>query len=48
MFVPLTVRDFIDRAEQVYGTRTGAVDEPDQPATPLGDLTYTEIAELAR
>ena len=48
MFVPLTVRDFIDRAEQVYGARTGVVDEPDQPATPLGELTYAELADLAR
>ena len=48
MFVPLTVRDFIDRAEQVYGARVGVVDEPDQPAPSLGDLTYAEVADLAR
>ena len=48
MFVPLTVRDFIDRAEQVYGERIGVVDEPDQPAASLGELTYAEIGELAR
>ena len=48
MFVPLTVRGFIDRAEQVYGARTGVVDEPDQPAPSLGNLTYAEVAERAR
>ena len=48
MFVPLTVSDFLDRAEQVYGARTGVVDEPDQPAPSLGSLTYAEMATLAR
>ena len=48
MFVPLTVRDFIDRAEQVYGARTGVIDEPDQPAASLGGLSYAEVAQLAR
>ncbi|WP_137292219.1 AMP-binding protein [Nocardioides dongxiaopingii] len=48
MFVPLTVRDFLDRAVQVYGDRVGAVDEPDQPAPSLGEVTYAEIGDLAR
>jgi acyl-CoA synthetase (AMP-forming)/AMP-acid ligase II len=48
MFVPLTVSDFLDRAEQVYAARIGVVDEPDQPAPSLGELTYGRIAELAR
>jgi acyl-CoA synthetase (AMP-forming)/AMP-acid ligase II len=50
MFVPFSVSDFIDRAVQVYGERVGVVDEPDQPATPLGggELTYAEVAALAR
>src|SRR5689334_16141104 len=48
MFYPLTVRDFLDRAEQVYPDRSAVVDEPDQPAPGLGDLTYREMAELAR
>ena len=47
MFVPFSVSDFIDRAVQVYGDRVGAVDEPQQPATPLGndagELTYAEM-----
>lgn len=48
MFVPFSVNDFLDRAVQVYGDRTGVVDEPDQPATPLGELTFREMRELAR
>eukprot|EP01032_Pedospumella_encystans_P039061 gene39061-44284_t len=52
LIVPFSVNDFIDRAVQVYGDRIGAVDEPDQPARPLGDaeggLTYAEIGALAR
>lgn len=48
MFVPLTVRDFIDRAETVYGDRVGVVDEPQQPAASLGSRTYAEVADLAR
>jgi acyl-CoA synthetase (AMP-forming)/AMP-acid ligase II len=48
MRVPLTTRDFIDRAELVYGDRVGIVDEPNQPATPLGELTYREVARRAR
>ncbi|WP_132423121.1 AMP-binding protein [Pseudonocardia endophytica] len=48
MQVPFGVRDFIDRAELVYGERTGIVDEPDQPAAPLTGLTYARVAELAR
>jgi len=45
--VPLTVRDFLDRATLVYGDRCGIVDEPDQPAQPLGPLTYRDVGKLA-
>ncbi len=48
MFVPFSVTDFIDRARVVYGERVGVIDEPDQPAPSLGDLTYAEVATLAR
>lgn len=48
MFVPFSVTDFIDRARTVYGERVGVVDEPDQPAPSLGDVTYAELAALAR
>ena len=48
MIVPFSVSDFIDRAAQVYGDRIGVVDEPDQPAPSLGELTYAQIAARAR
>ena len=48
MFYPLTVRDFLDRAEHVYPDRIAVVDEPDQPAPSLGELTYRELAANAR
>jgi fatty-acyl-CoA synthase len=48
MFYPLTVADFLDRAEQVYPDRVGIVDEPDQPASSLGSLTYRQVAANAR
>jgi acyl-CoA synthetase (AMP-forming)/AMP-acid ligase II len=48
MRVPLTTRDFLDRAELVYGDRIGLVDEPDQPAPSLGEVTYREVARRAR
>ncbi|MFC5140882.1 AMP-binding protein [Actinomycetospora rhizophila] len=48
MQVPFEIQDFLDRAEIVYGDRVGIVDEPDQPAAPLTDLTYARVAELAR
>src|SRR5262249_23978858 len=48
MRVPMTVLDFIDRAELVYGDRVGIVDEPDQPAESLGELAWAEVARRAR
>jgi fatty-acyl-CoA synthase len=48
MRVPLTVLDFLERAELVYGDRIGIVDEPDQPAASLGEMTWSEVARLAR
>ncbi len=48
MFVPLTVNDFLKRAETVYADRIAVIDEPDQPAAPFGPLTYGELAAAAR
>src|SRR5436309_9180496 len=48
MRVPLTTRDFLDRAELVYGDRVGIIDEPAQPAPSLGEITYREVARRAR
>ncbi|MFT4264851.1 MAG: AMP-binding protein [Nocardioides sp.] len=50
MQVPLTLSTFLDRAVTAYGDRVGIVDEPDQPAAPLGGpggLTWREVGELA-
>ena len=48
MYYPLTVRDFLDRAEQVYPERVAVVDEPNQPAPSQGELTYRQVADNAR
>jgi fatty-acyl-CoA synthase len=45
---PFSVDDFIHRAERVYGDRTGIIDEPEQPAPSMGELSYCEVADLAR
>ncbi|HET6965188.1 MAG TPA: AMP-binding protein [Acidimicrobiales bacterium] len=47
MQVPLTVRDFLDRAVAVYGGRTAMVDEPGTPGS-LGAITYEELDARAR
>jgi acyl-CoA synthetase (AMP-forming)/AMP-acid ligase II len=48
MQVPLTVRDFLDRAAAVYPERPAFVDEPDQPAPSWGTVPYREMARRAR
>lgn len=48
MIVPLTLSDFLERAELVYGERTAVVDEPNPPGGSLGRLTYSEFAEMSR
>ncbi|MGY2874431.1 fatty-acyl-CoA synthase [Marmoricola sp. URHA0025 HA25] len=47
MIVPFSASDFLDRALAVYRDRVGVVDEPDQPASPLGELTYGELGARA-
>ena len=47
MFVPLTVNDFLDRGALVYPERIAVVDEPDQPAAPVGPWTYEQFAAAA-
>ena len=42
--VPLTVNDFLQRAELVYPDRVAIVDEPDQPADDWGRIDYREMA----
>jgi len=48
MNLPLSVADFLNRAELVYGNRVGLIDEPDQPGGSWGDVTYRELAKRAR
>jgi acyl-CoA synthetase (AMP-forming)/AMP-acid ligase II len=47
METPLTIADHMRRASLVYGDRVGIIDEPDQPAPSLGDITYRRFEELA-
>src|SRR5437762_2616634 len=48
MIVPLTLGDFLERAELVYGEREAVVDEPSPPGGSLGRFTYGQFAEMAR
>ena len=48
MEVPLTVTDFLDRAETVFPDRVAVIDEPDPPGGSLGRITYGELAAKAR
>src|SRR5262245_11120836 len=48
MIVPLTLIDFLERAEQVYGQREAVVDEPDPPGGGLGRITYRQFADMSR
>ena len=40
MRVPLITTDFLDRASFAFGATTATIDEPDQPAKPVGTTTY--------
>jgi fatty-acyl-CoA synthase len=48
MFVALSIADFLSRAALVYGDRVGIIDEPNQPAPSLGEVSYRHAAELAK
>ena len=48
MKVPLTINDFLDRGATVYPDRVAIVDEPDQPAAPMPEITYRELADIKR
>ena len=48
MLVPLTLKDFLDRAETVYGARVAVVDESDPPGGGLGRFTYAQFGGMAR
>jgi fatty-acyl-CoA synthase len=48
MIVPLTLADFLERAELVYGHREAVVDEPHPPGGGLGRFTYAQFASMSR
>src|SRR5262245_22521976 len=48
MIVPLTLTDFLERAELVYGAREAVVDEPNPPGGGLGRFSYAAFAAMAR
>jgi acyl-CoA synthetase (AMP-forming)/AMP-acid ligase II len=48
MIVPLTLGDFLERAETVYGDRVAVVDEPNPPGGGLGRFTYAQFGAMAR
>ncbi|MDQ3337573.1 MAG: hypothetical protein M4D80_20620 [Myxococcota bacterium] len=48
MHVPLTLSDFLYRAEVVYGDRVAVVDESHPLGGGLGRITYAERAAMSR
>ena len=48
MRVALTIGDFLQRADAVYGDRIGLIDEPDPPGGSWGSLTWHQVHERAR
>ena len=48
MHVPLTLGDFLHRAELVYGERAAVIDEPSPPGGSLGRISYGELGDMAR
>src|SRR6476659_3044319 len=48
VIVPLTVDDFLHRADTAFADTVAVVDEPNQPATPVPTTTYRELARRVR
>ncbi|MFE9257321.1 AMP-binding protein [Streptomyces sp. NPDC006879] len=48
MRVPMTIADFLDRAELGFSSSPGVVDEPGQPAVPVPESTYGRLGERVR
>ncbi len=48
MHVPLTLSDFLYRAELVHGARIAVIDEPHPPGGGIGRITYAELGAMAR
>jgi acyl-CoA synthetase (AMP-forming)/AMP-acid ligase II len=47
MYVPLTIKDFIDRAVTVFGDRPAVIDEPGVAGS-LGTITFRDLEARAR
>jgi hypothetical protein len=45
MRVPMTIADFLDRAELGFASSPGVIDEPNQPAPPVPASTYGRLGE---
>ena len=48
MRVPLTVGDFLDRGQTAFAESIAVVDEPVQPAPPVGTSTYQQLGSRVR
>ncbi|MDX3130134.1 AMP-dependent synthetase, partial [Streptomyces europaeiscabiei] len=48
MRVPMTIADFLDRAELGFADSPGVIDEPSQPAAPVAPSTYGRLGERVR
>src|SRR6478672_6780517 len=48
MRVPMTISDFLYRAETVYADSPAIVDELEQPADPVAPSTYGELGRRVR
>ncbi|PZS39457.1 MAG: AMP-dependent synthetase, partial [Pseudonocardiales bacterium] len=48
MRVPLTVADFLARGETAFAQSIAAVDDPDQPASPVPTSTFQELGGRVR
>jgi fatty-acyl-CoA synthase len=48
MRTPMTIADFLDRAEWGFASAPGVVDEPDQPAPPVPTSTYGQLGDRVR
>jgi len=48
VIVPLTTADFLARGARTYPDRIGVVDEPNQPAAPLGAVTFGQMQARAQ
>src|SRR3954447_269003 len=48
MIVPLTIDDFLQRAETAFADTVPVIAEPNQPAAPVPTTTYRELARRVR